>query len=734
MEDSAASIFQSQIKNLKSKIPKLATVITGPHITRPSIINRLRRALRGGVTPRAAALEALRLARGRLARRRERAWLVRTKGALGPARLREEYARLTPAELLAHFRARRAPRLPPGFEEAAGFADAAEIPAAAGRDETLLAAEEIVGAGRWPLLGFGPLDFGADVDWLRDPASGARWPTVHHADATLARGDGSDVRVLWELNRLAHLSTLARAYAFARDERFAAEFFRQLRSWRAQNPLGFGPNWACAMEVALRAANLLAAFRLLAPSRALDADALAFMLALFDEHGAHVRRHLEFSHVRNSNHYLSDVAGLFWLGVCLPELSDAEAWRDLGRRELRREMDGQVLGDGADWEASTGYHRFVTELFLASFVLARENGIELGERHWRRLRSMLEYTRALLRPDGRAPLVGDADGGRFLPLARRAADEHAYLVAVGAAIFDEPRFKVTREAPPELFWLAGSEGVRRYEALPDAPPAESQAFADAGTYVLRAGDSYLLLNASGAGLGGRGSHAHNDALSIEVAYGGACFVRDPGTYVYTADPRERQRFRSTRYHSTVEVDGREQNTTDERLPFVIGDEARPRLLRWEDDASHTLVVAEHDGYRRLPAGPVTHRRSVLFDKRQRFWQIDDALEGRGTHTFRFFFHLAPSTGARVLADTTVEVWDKITGARLHIVPPGDREAPALEPRHSSRDYGAKEDSLAACWTMKAAAPLKARWLLVPSGAGEDADERLKRIKAVVSSQ
>lgn len=683
-----------------------------------SIADRLRRALRGGVTPRAAALEAVRRGRATLAARRERARLAETKGRLAPARLRPEFARLKPSELLAHFRERSAPRLPPGFEEAARGESPADLLAASVRE-----AEEVL-SGRWSLLGFGPLELGAEVDWLRDPSSGARWPADYHADVRLVRGDGSDVRVLWELNRLAHLQTLARAYALTREERFAEAFFRHLRSWRAQNPLGFGPNWACAMEVALRAANLLVALRLLAPSRSLDTEALGFLLALLDEHGAHVRRNLEFSHVRTSNHYLSDVAGLFWLGVCLPELAAADGWRAFGRRELLRELDRQVLEDGADWEASTGYHRFVAELFLYSFLLARENGDDFDERRRQRLRSTLEYVRGYLRPDGRAPLVGDADGARFLPLSERSADEHAYLLAVGAIVFDEPRFKVTREAPPELFWLAGSEGLRRYEALPVAPPAGSRAFREAGSYVLRAGDLYLLLNASGAGLSGRGSHAHNDALSVEVSAGGACFLRDPGTFVYTADPRERQRFRSTAYHSTVEVDGREQNSTDERLPFVIGDEARPRLLRWEDDDARTLAVAEHYGYRRGAAGAVTHRRSVLLDKAARLWRIEDALEGVGRHRFRFVFHLTPGASARVLADESVEVCDKITSARLHIVPPAGLGPPALEPRHSSTDYGAKQDSLAACWTIETAAPLVARWTLVPVGAHERAEERL----------
>jgi hypothetical protein len=423
------------------------------------------------------------------------------------------------------------------------------------------------------------------------------------------------------------------------------------------------------------------------------------------------------------------VAGLFWLGLLLPELREAAAWRALGLRELLREMDKQVLRDGADCEASTGYHRFVTEIFLYSFLLCRANSVEVEGRHWLKLRSMLEYIRAYLRPDGRAPLVGDADGGRLLPLAPRASDDHAYLLAVGAALFGDPRFKLEGEAPDELFWLLGAEGVRAYEGLETAGAgaAVSAVFEHAGACVLREGDLYLMLCASGAGLSGRGAHGHNDALSIEVSARGVSLLADPGTYVYTADPRARQLFRSTAYHSTVVVDGAEQNTINEETPFLIGDEARPRVVAWESDAVHDLAVAEHHGYERLPAGPVTHRRAVAFDKREGFWLIEDSLRGSGEHDFKFVFHAAPGREVRLIDASTVEVGDAATGARLVIVSLDSLGGVGLEPRWSSRDYGSKVETLAACWTLRAPAPLEARWLLVPAGAGEDAAARLELI-------
>jgi hypothetical protein len=700
-----------------------------------SLASKIRRVLRGEMTPRVALLEAGRRSRLALARGRERAMLAKAAGSAAPARLGDGFARMSEPELLEHYRRGGASKFFAGFEEVVDARDlAALVSNLPGADETVRRAEEIA-RGRWSLLGYGTFDFGEAPDWLRDPVSGVRWSLQYHADVSTLRGDGSDIRVVWELNRLAHLLTLARAYALTRESRFAAACLSHVRDWRAHNPVGFGPNWACAMEVALRALNLLAVFRLLRRAPELGGAELSLMLATFDEHGAHVRRNLEFSYRMTSNHYLSDVVGLFWLGACLPELREARAWREFGWREVLGEMDKQVLADGADAEASTGYHRFVAELFLYSFLLARENGIEIGDRHWRRLRAMLEYSRAVLRPDGRAPLVGDADSGQALPVRARRADEHSHLLALGAVLFDEPNFKLGRDAPEEVFWLLGGGGARKYAALAtEARAPQSRAFEGAGSFVLREGDLYLLLSASGAGLGGLGSHGHNDALSLEVSACGACFIRDPGTYVYTSNLRARHLFRSTAYHSTVEVDGAEQSTIREEMPFNIGDEARPRLVRWESTAERDLVVAEHGGYARLRAGALTHRRAVVFDKRARLWIVEDSFGGAGEHEFRFFFHLAPGARARV-ADGSAEVCDRISGARLFIVPTGaPRQSPTLEPRWSSTDYGAKEESEAVCWTLRAAAPFRARWALVPVCAGEDEGERLKLIGELRKSE
>lgn len=514
------------------------------------------------------------------------------------------------------------------------------------------------------------------LEWNRDPRSGYLWPLDYHRDIKLMRTDGSDIRVVWELNRLGHFITLGHAYELTKDERFTAAFMQQLRSWTEQNPYNYGPNWQCAMEVALRAINLIAAREMFRESAQLDTE---FLLTLFQQHGSYIRRNLEFSYIATSNHYLSDVAGLLWLGVMVPELRDAKRWRDFGLRELLREMDKQVLPDGADFEASTGYHRFVTELFLYSFLICRENGISIERRYWNKLRAMLLYIRAYLRPDGLAPLIGDTDGGQFLPLQHRHADDHRYLLEVAADLLDDP-------------------------ALRDVETS-SKAFPDAGIYIMRHEDLYLCFNASDAGINGRGSHGHNDALSIELSAGGHAFIVDPGTYVYTGDLQRRHDFRSTAYHSTVKIDGVEQNTIERDMPFVIGNEARPRVLHWDENK----IVAEHYGYQRI-TNPVIHRRTVTFNKPDRSWLIEDEFLGDAVdHLFEVRFHFAPRLEVNT-DKTSIAIRVPDTDLTLNVASLSLSTSPVLEQQFTSRNYGELEESTTGCWRFSGP-PQKLSWKL-----------------------
>ena len=623
-----------------------------------------------------------------------------------PARLHDRFAEMNSAELLSHFRLRTNPRFFPGFSDASTGQVFQQQFGDASRD-LIDGANRICDYHSWPLLGFGEKSFGDQIEWCRDPISGFVHTLTYHRDVQLIRDDGSDARVLWELNRLGHLITLGQAYSITHDEKFTKEFLSQVRSWSEQNPYGLGPNWHCAMEVALRAMNLLVTLELFRTSPQITEQTFTQLLALMDQHGTYIRNNLEFSYIATSNHYFSDVTGLLWLGIMLPELRDASEWRQFGFREMLREMDKQVLPDGADFESSTGYHRFALELFLYSFILCQQNDVDVEPRYWTKLRAMLDYVRCYLRPDGLAPLIGDTDSGQVFPVWQRRSDEHAHVLAIGAVFFKDanlvtPNLKVA----PELHWFLGDAGVNNFRNL-SGNEVDSKSFPHAGTYVMRKGDRYLCFNASGAGINGRGSHGHNDSLSFEVYAAGVPFIVDPGTHVYTADLHQRHLFRSTAYHSTVKIDGEEQNTTLESMPFVIGDEAHPRVLEWKTGDMEDKVVAEHSGYARLQA-PVVHRRTIVFDKVEGSWLIEDEFLGEGEHDYEVRFHFAPELDVKLL-ESAVTATNGMAALTVSALDPGEL---FLEVQSTSRDYGEKRDSITACWRVSGR-PGKLRWLLRP---------------------
>ena len=107
------------------------------------------------------------------------------------------------------------------------------------------------------------------------------------------------------------------------------------------------------------------------------------------------------------------MCGLACLGLCCPELPEADRWQREGLKALEQEMQRQVLPDGFFFESSTSYHRLAVELFLDPALLARGCDHDMSSAYWRRLEQMLAVIMYITRPDGCVPQIGDNDDGRY---------------------------------------------------------------------------------------------------------------------------------------------------------------------------------------------------------------------------------------------------------------------------------------------------------------------------------
>ena len=519
-----------------------------------------------------------------------------------------------------------------------------------GAPAAIVAAADRALRHEFDLLGSGCVTLSRDLPWHTDFKSGREWPIEYAGHLEYLEIDRpSDVKVPWELSRCQHFTTLGQAYWLTGDEKYAREFVDEVSDWIARNPWGYGVNWACAMDVALRAVSWMWAFYFFGDSAACRSEAFraALLRALF-MHGAFIASHLERGDV-NGNHYLCDAVGLVFLGTFFRSTSRGSAWLQTGRDIVDTEIFNQTSEDGVDFEKSTAYHRLVLEAFLTSHLLLDGHGERLSPAWIARLERMVEFVEAYTKPDGTVPLIGDADDGRVQKLGGQGINDHRYLLAAGAVLFNRADFKrASAGFSDEAFWLLGPDAADSFDALDvDETPPASKAFHGGGFYVLRTDRAHVIVDCGEVGMHGRGGHGHSDITNLEVWLDGMNLVTDCGTYLYTASREWRNLFRSTASHNVVQVDGEELNrlVSPDHL-WQLRDEARPLDVAWHWGDRADYFRGAHNGYARLDP-PVLVTREVLLVKGSPDVLVRDSIDGSGSHMLVWRFHLDPALDAEI---------------------------------------------------------------------------------------
>ncbi|MCX5714233.1 MAG: alginate lyase family protein, partial [Candidatus Omnitrophica bacterium] len=505
------------------------------------------------------------------------------------------------------------------------------------------------------LLGSGEVYLGEKINWHVDFKNSYSWEAAKlYRDIEIPYGK-ADIKVPWELSRFQHVAFLAEAYLLSGDEKYTNEFTDQVDDWINNNPPGRGVNWACAMDVAIRACNWITGYHIFKHSSLVKEEFLGKFLMSMRQHGRHIMANLEYSPFVTSNHYLSDIAGLIFIGVSFPQFEESKRWKKFAVKELIKEMDKQVYEDGCDFEASTCYHRLSLELFFfAVLAVARAhsgfnggNYLEaaqtvFGRQFMRKLFKMFDATSYLLKPNGRMPQIGDNDSGRLFTLFPREILDHRYILALGAVFFRESAWKIK-----ELFSQDDDIACRRRQnralRVPRArscasPSRQGRAARHrADTTAARHGyrECSWRLNKNG-----NGGHCHNDRLSFEWFAEGKDIIVDPGTYVYTQDPQARNRFRSTNLHNTVTIDKEEQNKISLSHLFSMGNELGFKSSEWKGDEDYRVFLGQYRT-RRLGGERVIHQREVKFYTKEARLKICDSFEGRKRHALQWNFILSP---------------------------------------------------------------------------------------------
>lgn len=323
----------------------------------------------------------------------------------------------------------------------------------------------------------------------------------------------------------------------------------------------------------------------------------------------HVANRIEY-HLM-ANHLLANACalvagGLFFTG---PE---AERWLGSGVEILRRELVEQVLADGGHFERAPMYQGVIIEDLLDLLNLSRVFPNAGGPMPDARgevqaaASRMLSWLAAMIHPDGEIAFFNDSTTGVAATYGELC--QYGEVLGLPAAV---PKLGSTAHL---------SESGYARLASPDAR-------------------TLVLFDVGPIGPDYQPGHSHCDTLSVEISRSGRRIVVNSGISTYERGP-ERLRQRRTAAHTTVRIDGAEQSEV--WASHRCGLRARPLGTT----AGDGWAEGAHDGYRRLPGGPVHRRRVTVRPERV---AIRDTVEGGGEHLIEWFFHLHP--------DITVEERD-----------------------------------------------------------------------------
>jgi hypothetical protein len=523
---------------------------------------------------------------------------------------------------------------------------AARVPEAA-RKAVLAAAGQLL-HGQWEVLGVVRTDL-AEPDWFLDPVTGRRAPADRYAFRINHRSQAQtgNVKQVWEIGRLQHLTLLATAWFLSRDEAYADRVASQLRSWWRENPFLSGVHWTSGIEVGIRLISLTWIRRLLN-----DWSGAAGLFERDEIAVRQIRWHQEYLSAFRSrgssanNHAIAEAAGQLVASCAFGWFAESARWKQTSARLLERELARNTFPSGIGRELASDYQSFVAELGLLAAVEAGAAGCPLSQAAWQRLCAMVDSGAAMLDERLRPPRQGDGDEGRALQLDAPAGSRWPSLLALADGLFGRLDWWPPTAPGAASSIIAALPGAAR--AAAERPARRPWHFADAGLTILRVaadGKPEIWCRCDGGPHGylSIAAHAHADALSVEVRCGGVDILADPGTYCYHGEPQWRSYFRSTIAHNTVELDGRNQSS--EGGPFLWLRHANSTEIDVRDDGDIAEWAAEHDGYMSLKP-PAWHRRRVQLDRASRTIDIVDDIGG-GSHDLRLAFHLGPEVTARL---------------------------------------------------------------------------------------
>ena len=445
----------------------------------------------------------------------------------------------------------------------------------------------------------------------------------------------------WQLSRHPEFVTLAQAYEWTGDEKYARQYVHMITSWIDQcicpeSISGYATKTWRTIEAGIRMlGSWHIAIHTFLKSPSVDAHVWTQIFRSVYEHVYRLRG------FRTSHNWLiMEMGGLVNIAVLYPFFRDAKEWFDDGMQTLEKELYVQLYPDDFQYELTTGYHGCNIGNYNNVIALCHTFGIPVPESFGVGVHRMYDLYPKLCRPDLYVPSLND--GGEFWVPGMAQKALRAYP--------DDAVFK----------WFA----TERKEGTP--PAYLSTVMPYSGLVVMRTGwDEGAIWGFLDGGPFGF-AHQHEDKLNFELYAYGASMLPDAGSYAYDVSA-QRAYILSTRSHNTGLVDGFGQRRREFYKWNEEDIEKKATELSYRKTEDYEIAASSYtDGYgtKKVPDGRLypefadlaeqqgepffvdaTHTRKVIFFRKgwrgipPFFVLLDDFTAKEGKHSFEVSFQL-----------------------------------------------------------------------------------------------
>ena len=383
--------------------------------------------------------------------------------------------------------------------------------------------EEIVAKGEISLLGQ-VMKMGWPPKW--ETMETGFYPKGASAAIPYYGGDiKSDIKLIWELNRLQWIPPIASFAVRSKDEELCKQIIDSFLDYSEKHPYGRTVAWMEGIEVSLRAISVIISCGLIGNKIDLDQRSrLNYWICL---HGDWLSRHLSRKWRLNNNHLILELIGLSIIGMHFDEHTKGKEWLSKSIPLLVKELESQTI-DGRNWEPTTAYHRFVTEACLVFLSFARKSEAidkEVTNIFEEIIGEMVATLVQISDSYGNIPLVGDDDAAIVLPLdglvnARDCSKVMKFAKNLG--------FEIDKGPTGAKVWEGNGMGVAWGNGI-----------------------HAHLVSGSPGGRMRQASHRHLDMLSVCLMIDGKDVLLDCGTGVYFGNDKLRNWFRKEKAHSGI---------------------------------------------------------------------------------------------------------------------------------------------------------------------------------------